>query len=278
MAITAQQVKELREITGSGMMDCKKALSEAGGDMEQAIDILRKKGQKISAKRADREASEGTVFVYVSDDATEGIAFALNCETDFVGKNSDFQALGNTVLTVAKAQKPANTDALLALNVDGRTVADHITDFMGKIGEKIEVNQYTHLKGEAITAYVHGNGSIGVLVNLANTNGSTEALEAGRDIGMQIASMNPVAVDEAGIDPELVEREKQVGIDKAREEGKPEAMLERIAEGFVKKFYKDNTLMSQAFVKDSKVSVKNYLNSVSKDLTVKEFSRVAIGR
>ena len=277
MAITAQQVKELREITGSGMMDCKKALSEAGGDMEQAIDILRKKGQKISAKRADREASEGSVFVHISDDGKEGIAFALNCETDFVGKNSDFQALGNTILEAAKAGKPANVEALSALDVDGRTVADHITDFMGKIGEKIEVSQYAYLQGEAVAAYIHGDGSIGVLVNMANVNGA-DVTEAGRDVGMQIASMNPVAVDADGVDPAVVEREKQVGLDKAREEGKPENILERIAEGFVKRFYKDNTLMSQAFVKDPKVTVEQYLDSVSKGLTVKEFSRVAIGR
>lgn len=277
MAITAQQVKELREITGSGMMDCKKALNEAGGDMEAAIDILRKKGQKISAKRADREASEGTVFVHISDDGKEGIAFALNCETDFVGKNSDFQALGNTILAAAQAGKPATAEALSTLEVDGRAIADHITDFMGKIGEKIEVSQYTYLTGEAVAAYIHGDGSIGVLVEMANVNG-TDVVEAGRDVGMQIASMRPVAVDESGVDPAIVEREKQVGLEKAREEGKPEHILEKISEGFVKKFYKDNTLMSQAFVKDPKVTVKEYLNSVSKGLTVKEFSRVAIGR
>jgi len=277
MAITAQQVKELREITGSGMMDCKKALSEAGGDMEQAIDILRKKGQKISANRADREASEGAVFVHISDDGTEGIAFALNCETDFVGKNSDFQGLGNTILKAAVASKPASAEALASSDVDGRTVADHITDFMGKIGEKIEVTQYTYLKGEAVTAYIHGDGSIGVLVNMANVNG-TDVTDAGRDVGMQIASMRPVAVDESDVDPAVVEREKQVGLEKAREEGKAENILEKIAEGFVKRFYKDNTLMSQSFVKDPKVTVKQYLDSVSKGLTVKEFSRVAIGR
>jgi elongation factor Ts len=277
MAITAQQVKALRETTGSGMMDCQKALIEAEGDMEKAIDILRKKGQKISANRADREASEGAVFVHISDDGTEGIAFALNCETDFVGKNSDFQALGNTILGVAKAGKPATVEALSAMNVDGRTVADHITDFMGKIGEKIEVSQYTFLTGEAVAAYIHGDGSIGVLVNMSNANG-TDVTEAGRDVGMQIASMRPIAVDADGIDAAMVEREKQVGLEKARAEGKPEQILEKIAEGFVQRFYKDNTLMSQAFVKDPKVTVKQYLDSVSKGLTVKEFSRVSIGR
>lgn len=277
MAISAKQVKELREITGSGMMDCKKALAEAEGDMDKAIDILRKKGQKISAKRADREASEGAVFVFVADDNKEGIAFTLNCETDFVGKNEDFIALGNNIMEVAKANKPTNVESLTALEMDGRSVADHLTDMMGKIGEKIEVSQYVRMTGEHVASYIHGDGSIGVLVNLLNT-GDASVEEAGRDVGMQIASMRPVAVSEEGVDPDLVEREKQVGIDKAREEGKPEHILEKIAAGFVKKFFKDNTLLNQEFVKDSKVTVKQYLDSVNKGLTVKEFARVSTGR
>lgn len=278
MAITAQQVKELREITGSGMMDCKKALAEAEGDMEKAIDILRKKGQKISANRADREASEGAVFLHISNDGTEGIAFALNCETDFVGKNEDFLSLGNNILEAAKAHKPATAEELATLAVDGRAVADHITDLMGKIGEKIEVTQYVHMKGEKIGSYVHGDGKIGVLVSMANTNG-TDVMEVGRDVGMQIASMRPVAVDESGVDATTVEREKEIGLEKARQEGKPEHILEKIAEGFVKKFYKENTLLSQEFVKStSKETVQQYLDSVSKGLTVKAFSRVSIGR
>lgn len=277
MAITAKQVKELREITGSGMMDCKKALAEAEGNMETAIDILRKKGQKVAAKRADRESSEGVVFTYISEDKTEGFAFALNCETDFVGKNEDFQLLGKNILEVAVANKPASIEALSALEIEGRLVSEHITDLTGKIGEKIEISQYAQMNGEHIAAYVHGDGRIGVLVNLKNT-GDADVTEAGRDIGMQIASMRPVAVDENGVASDLVEREKQVGIEKARAEGKPENILERIAAGFVKKFYKDNTLMHQDFVKDSKMSVKQYLDSVNKGMTVVEFARVAIGR
>lgn len=277
MAISAKQVKELRELTGSGMMDCKKALAEAEGDMDKAVDILRKKGQKISAKRADREASEGAVFVFVSDDNTEGISFALNCETDFVGKNEDFIAVGNSIMEAAKASKPTNVESLTALELDGRSISDILTDMMGKIGEKIEVSQYVRMTGEYIASYTHGNGSIGVLVNLANVNGNPVD-EAGRDVGMQIASMRPVAVSEEGVDPDLVEREKQVGIDKARQEGKPEHILEKIAAGFVKKFFKDNTLLNQVFVKDSSMTVKQYLDSVSKGLTVKEFARVSTGR
>jgi elongation factor Ts len=276
MAISAKQVKELRDITGSGMMDCKKALSEANGDMEQAIDLLRKKGQKVSAKRADRDASEGMVFIYVNDNQTEGIGFTLNCETDFVAKNDDFSSLGNKFLDVAKAEKPASADALKALKVEDRTVQEHITEMTGRIGEKIEIGQYAYLKGEQIVAYLHG-GSIGVLVNLENANGDASE-EAGRNVGMQIASMNPLAVDEDGIDSEVVEREKQVGVDKAREEGKPENILERIATGFVKKFYQDNTLLNQKYVKNDKETVKQYLNGINKGLTVKTFARLSIGR
>jgi len=276
MAISAKQVKELRELTGSGMMDCKKALAEAEGDMQKAIDILRKKGQKVSAKRADRDAAEGVVFVHTTEDGSEGIAFALNCETDFVAKNNEFMSLGKSILEAAIANKPAASEGLLELEVEGRKISDHIMDFTGKIGEKIEVSSYEYLTGEQVVAYKHGD-KIGVLVNLANVNG-TDVDAAGKNIGMQIASMNPVAVDETGVDAELVEREKQIGLDKARQEGKPEKILERIAEGFVKKFYKDNTLMNQEYVKDNKQTVKQYLNSVSNGLTVKGFARLAIGR
>lgn len=276
MAISAKQVKELRELTGSGMMDCKKALAEAEGDMQKAIDILRKKGQKVSAKRADRDAAEGVVFLHTSDDASQGIAFALNCETDFVAKNEEFVGLGQAILTAAVANKPSDKDTLVGLEVEGRKISDLIMDFTGKIGEKIEVSSYVCLEGEQVVSYKHGD-KIGVLVNLANTSGN-DVVEAGKNVGMQIASMRPVAVDESGVDPELVEREKQVGLEKAREEGKPEHILDRIAQGFVKKFYKDNTLLNQEYVKDNKQTVKQYLNSVSNGLTVKDFSRLSIGR
>jgi elongation factor Ts len=246
--------------------------------MEKAIDILRKKGQKISANRADRDATEGAVFIYISSDAKEGIAFSLNCETDFVGKNEEFLALGNSIMDVAKAHKPATAEALNALNIDDRTVLEHITDLMGKIGEKIEVSQYSIMQGEHIASYLHGDSKIGVLVNMANVNGK-DVSEAGRNVGMQIASMKPIAVDEHGVDATTVQREKEIGIEKARQEGKPENILEKIAEGFVKKFYKENTLLSQEYVKGTnKESVQQYLDTVSKGLTVKAFARVAIGR
>ncbi len=277
MAITAKQVNELRQITGAGMMDCKKALTEANGDIEAAIDILRKKGQKVAAKREDREAAEGKVFVKVADNQKEAIGFALKCETDFVAKNDDFVKLGEQIAEVAFAHKPADVEALYALSMGSLTVKDTITEMIGKIGEKIEVAGYAHEVGEQVVPYIHGDGRIGVLVNLANTNG-TDVTDAGRDIAMQIAAMRPVAVDEADVPADLVEREKQIGIEKAREEGKPEQILEKIAQGFVKKFYQDNTLLNQAFVKDNKFTVKQYLDSVSKGLTVKAFHRIAIGR
>ncbi|MGB0522962.1 MAG: translation elongation factor Ts [Flammeovirgaceae bacterium] len=276
MSITAADVNKLRKQTGAGMMDCKKALAEAEGDMQKAIDILRKKGQKVSAKRADRDAAEGVVFVHTNQDATEGIAFALNCETDFVAKNEEFVGLGQSILDAAISNKPANVDALVGLEVEGRKISDLIMDFTGKIGEKIEVSSYVRQEGEQVVSYKHGD-KIGVLVNLANTNG-TDVTEAGKNVGMQIASMRPVAVDESGVDADLVEREKQIGIEKARQEGKPEHILDKIANGFVKKFYKDNTLLNQEYVKDSKQTVKQYLNGVSNGLTVKDFARLSIGR
>ncbi len=277
MAITAKQVNELRQITGAGMMDCKKALTEANGDIEAAIDILRKKGQKVAAKREDREAGEGKVFVKISDDAQEGIGFALKCETDFVAKNEDFVKLGEQIAELAFAEKPADVEALHALKLGDLTVKEAITEQIGKIGEKIEIDGYSHTKGEKVVPYLHGDGKIGVLVTLENVSGA-DVTEAGKDIAMQIAAMKPVAVDENGVSDEMVEREKQIGIEKAREEGKPEQILERIAEGFVKKFYQENTLLNQAFVKDNKMTVKQYLDSVSKGLTVSAFNRIAIGR
>ncbi|WP_020532870.1 translation elongation factor Ts [Flexithrix dorotheae] len=276
MAITAKQVNELRQATGAGMMDCKNALVEAGGDLEKAVDILRKKGQKVAAKRADKEASEGNAYTYVSDDKSEGIAVTLNCETEPVSNTDEFQSLGKLIIDAAVANKPASKEDLLNLQVEGKAVSEYMVELSGKIGEKIEVSNYAYIKGEQVVAYLHGR-SIAVLVNLSNTEG--EDFEAvGKDIAMQIAAMKPIAVNEDGIDPAVVEREKQVGIEKAKEEGKPEHILERIAEGFVKKFYKENTLLSQEFVKDSKVNVQQYLTSVKKGLTVKEFVRVGIGR
>jgi elongation factor Ts len=276
MAITAKQVNDLRQITGAGMMDCKQALVEADGDIEKAIDILRKKGQKVAAKRADRDAKEGNVYVYTSEDGQIGIALALNCETEPVSNTVEFKELGQMILDAAVANQPADAETLVALTKDGKALSEYMVELSGKIGEKIEVSQYSLLKGEKIVSYLHGR-TIAVLVNLANV-GKVDVVEAGRSVAMQIAAMRPVAVDEHSVDPAVVAREKEVGVERARQEGKPENLLERIAEGYLKKFYQENTLLSQPFVKDNKVTVSQYLNSVEKGLTVKSFARIAIGR
>lgn len=274
MEIKAQDVNKLRQLTGAGMMDCKKALTEAEGDFEKAIDILRKKGQKISAARADRTASEGAVFVKTNDTKTEGIVISLNCETDFVAKNDDFVALGNKILDKVFEAKPSSLEEINALVVEGKTVAEHLTEMIGKIGEKIEVGAYEKISGERIVSYLHGT-RVGVLVALKNINGSSVE-EAGKDVAMQIAAMKPVALDKDGVDAATIEREIEIGKEQARQEGKPEAMLEKIALGKLNKFYKDSTLLNQEFVKDNSKSVAQYLESVHKGLTVSAFKRVGI--
>jgi elongation factor Ts len=276
MSITAQDVNKLRQMTGAGMMDCKKALTEANGDFEAAIDILRKKGQKVSASRADRAASEGAVFVKSNADATEAYAIALNCETDFVAKNDDFVSMGQQILEQIFTHKVTSADQIGALIIDGRTVAEHLTDMMGKIGEKIEVSQFAHLTGEKVVSYIHLGAKVGVLVALKGGN-SAEVEAAGKDVAMQIAAMKPLALDKDGVDASIIEKEIEIGKEQARAEGKPENMLEKIALGKLNRFYKDNTLLNQDFVKDNKVSVAQYLDSVQKGLTVTAFSRIAIG-
>lgn len=263
-------------MTGAGMMDCKKALVEADGDFDKAIEILRKKGQKLSEKRADRETTEGAVFVRTSEDGTKAILVAFTCETDFVAKNDDFQALGNEIADAALANDAADLDAVKALSLGELTVQDKVTELLGKIGEKLEVTQFEQLTGDQVASYIHSNGKLGVLVALANTNGADVA-DAGKDVGMQIAAMNPVALDKDGVDSATVEKEIEIGKDQARQEGKPEAILEKIAQGKLQKFFKENTLLSQSFVKEPKQSVAEYLNSVEKGLTVSAFKRVSIG-
>ncbi|HEY0655285.1 MAG TPA: translation elongation factor Ts [Chryseosolibacter sp.] len=275
-AISAQDVNKLRTMTGAGMMDCKKALTEAEGDFEKAIEILRKKGQKVSASRSDRETKEGSVFVKTSSDNKEAVLIALNCETDFVGKNEEFQNLGKLIAETAFANKPATKEALLTLKAGNLTVGEKITELVGKIGEKIEVSEYIHMKGEAVVAYIHAGSKLGVLVSLKGVNGK-DVVEAGKDVGMQIAAMNPVAVDESSVDKTLIEKELEIAKAQIIAEGKPANMVDKIAQGKLQRFYKDNTLVHQAFVKDNSKTVAQYLDSVSKGLTVAEFKRVAIG-
>ena len=276
--ISAQDVNKLRQMTGAGMMDCKKALTEANGDFEKAIEILRKKGQKVSASRMDKEAREGSVFVRVSDDNREAVMIALNCETDFVAKNEEFQRLGKLIAESAFQHKPADKNALLALPADNLTVQEKIIELVGKIGEKIEISEYVYLTGEPVVAYVHAGSKLGVLVSLKGGNGVSDAvLAAGKDVGMQVAAMNPVAVDENSVDKSLIDKELEIAKAQVLAEGKPENMVEKIAQGKVNKFLKENTLLAQAFVKDNSKTVGQYLNEVSKGLTVASFRRVVIG-
>jgi elongation factor Ts len=263
-------------MTNAGMMDCKKALTEAEGDFEKAIEILRKKGQKVSASRSDRDAKEGAVFVKTSADNKAAVLIALNCETDFVGKNEEFQNLGKLIAETAFHKKPATKEALLNEQVGDLTVNDKIVELVGKIGEKIEVSEYIHMTGEAVVPYIHAGSKLGVLVSLKGINGK-DVTEAGKDVGMQIAAMNPVAVDETSVDKTTIEKELEIAKAQILAEGKPENMVEKIAQGKLNRFFKDSTLLPQIFVKDSSKTVAQYLDSVSKGLTVAEFKRVSIG-
>ena len=275
-AISAQDVNKLRQMTGAGMMDCKKALTEADGDFDKAIEILRKKGQKVSASRSDRDAKEGSVFIKLSEDKKEAVLIALNCETDFVAKNEEFQSLGKLIADTAYASKPADKDALLNLKAGSLSLNDKIVELVGKIGEKIEVSEYIHMKGETVVPYIHAGSKLGVLVSLKGINGK-DVTDAGKDVGMQIAAMNPVAVDETSVDKTLIEKELEIAKAQILAEGKPENMVEKIAQGKLNKFFKESTLLHQAFVKDNSKTVAQYLDSVSKGLTVAEFKRVTIG-
>ncbi|AMM51431.1 elongation factor Ts [Rufibacter sp. DG15C] len=277
MAITAQDVNRLRQETGAGMMDCKKALTEANGDFEAAKDILRKAGQKIASKRADNATSEGIVLTQVNAEGTVGKVVALACETEPVSKVEDFKNLANAVLAAAVASNSTSKEDLLATpQADGRSLNDHITDLMGKIGEKIDVAAYETINAEKVVAYNHSNGKLGVLVGLTNTGG-VEVSEVGKDVAMQIAAMKPIAVDKDGVDANTIQREIEIGKEQARQEGKPEEMLEKIAQGKLNKFYKESTLLNQEFVKDPSVTIAKLLDNTNKGMTVTEFKRIAIG-
>jgi elongation factor Ts len=277
MAITAQDVNRLRQETGAGMMDCKKALTEANGDFEAAKDILRKAGQKIASKRADNTTSEGAVLTQVSEDGKTGKVIAFACETEPVSKVADFQNLAKAILEAAVSTNAATKEELLATpQADGRALQDHITDLMGKIGEKLDVVSYESVTADQVVAYNHSNGKLGVLVGLVNTSGN-DVTEVGKDVAMQIAAMKPIALDKDGVDAATIEREIEIGKEQARAEGKPEAMLEKIAMGKLNKFYKENTLLNQEFVKDNSLTIAQLLDKTSKGLTVSAFKRVAIG-
>jgi elongation factor Ts len=273
--ISASDVNKLRQQTGAGMMDCKKALTETNGDFEAAIDFLRKKGAKVAASRQDRESNEGVVISRTSADGKRGVIIELNCETDFVAKNADFVAFANSIADLAVEQNPANLDALNQLSLNGVAVAEACVEQTGKIGEKIGVSKYEVIEGEKVIAYIHGNFRLGVLVGLNKNVAAAD--EAGKDVAMQIAAMNPVAIDKDGVDATTIERELEIAKDVIRAEGKPEEMVEKIAAGKLNKFYKDSTLLNQEFVKDSSKNVSQFLDSIEKGLTVTAFKRVALG-
>jgi elongation factor Ts len=277
--ISAADVNKLRQQTGAGMMDCKKALTETNGDFEAAIDFLRKKGAKVAASRSDRESKEGVVIARTSEDGKNGVIIVLACETDFVAKNAEFIAFANAVANVAVQNLPATVEELGQLEVDTETsrvkIADALLDMTGKIGERIVISTYEVLIGEKVVPYIHGNFRLGVLVALnANAAGVDEA---GKDVAMQIAAMNPVAVDKDGVDATVIQRETEIAIEQIRAEGKPEAMIEKIAAGKLNKFYKDNTLLNQEFVKDPSQNIAQFLNGIEKGLTVTAFKRVVLG-
>ena len=279
VTISAADVNKLRQQTGAGMMDCKKALTETNGDFEAAIDFLRKKGAKVAASRQDRESNEGVVIARSSADGKRGVIIELNCETDFVAKNAEFIAFANLIANKAVEEKPASIEALYDLTIDVESttakIGEAIIDKTGKIGEKIGVSKYEFVEGEKVVAYIHGNFRLGVLVGLsANAAGADEA---GKDVAMQIAAMNPVAIDKDGVDATTIERELEIAKEQIRAEGKPEEMVEKISLGKLNKFYKDSTLLNQEFVKDPSKSVAQFLSTVEKGLTVTAFKRVALG-
>jgi elongation factor Ts len=271
--ITAADVNKLRTITGAGMMDCKKALVESDGDFDLAIENLRKKGQKVAANRSDRESTEGAVIAVVNADKTAGVVVSLNCETDFVGKNEAFVKLAQDF--AALAMNFDTKEAFLAADFNGITVAEKLIEQTGVIGEKIEIASFERLSGAFVGSYIHAGNKIATLVSLsANVAGSEEAA---RNVAMQAAAMNPIALDEAGVDANTIAKEIEIAKDMLRQEGKPEAMIENIAKGKLGRFFKDNTLVNQDYIKDSSMSVANYIKSVDANLTVTGFKRAALG-
>src|SRR5476651_936572 len=279
ITISASDVNKLRQQTGAGMMDCKKALTETNGDFEAAIDFLRKKGAKVAASRQDRESNEGVVIARTSADGKRGVIIELNCETDFVAKNAEFIAFANAIANEAVEHTPTTIDELNQLGIDVEnsrpTIGEATINMTGKIGEKIGVSKYEVVEGEKVIAYIHGNFRLAVLVGLsANVAGADEA---GKDVAMQIAAMNPVAIDKDGVDATTIERELEIAKEQIRAEGKPEEMVEKISLGKLNKFYKDATLLNHEFVKDPSKSVAQFLSTVEKGLTVTAFKRVALG-
>lgn len=276
LTITAADINKLRQMTGAGMMDCRKALTETNGDFEEAIDWLRKKGAKVAALRGDREAKEGVVIAQTTADNKTGIAICISCETDFVSKNADFVAFAQSIADAAVANNVKSADELNNVSLNGAKVADLINDKLASIGEKIGINKFERLDAPYVASYIHGANRIGVLVGF-----NKEAVDAGKDVAMQIAAMNPVAVDPTSVPADVVVREKAIVTDQIKNDpkmaGKPDAMIEKIAEGKLNAFFKENTLTAQPYVKDAGKSVAEYLKSIDSSLTIAAFKRVALG-
>ena len=271
--INAADVAKLRRVTLAGMMDCKKALEESEGNFDKAIEIIRKKGQAVANKRADKEASEGVVLSKVSADGKVGVIMVLNSETDFVAKNSDFMALANKVLDIAVNKKPANLDELKSLPMDGGKVGEKVIEYVGIIGEKLDLSYFDKIEAAHVQAYIHPGNRLATLVGFTKAGVDAQVY---KDIAMQIAAMNPVAIDKDFVSEAVIAQEIEIGKEQARRDGKPEEMLEKIAQGKLTKFFKENTLLNQDFVKDNKKTIRQYLTSVNKDLTVTEFKRFTL--
>lgn len=272
-AISAADVAKLRRVTLAGMMDCKKALEESEGNFEKAIEIIRKKGQAVANKRADKEASEGVVLSGVSSNGKIGAIIVLNSETDFVAKNADFLFLANKILNVALAKNPSNLEELKLLPMDGGKVGDKVVEYVGIIGEKLDLSYFEKIEATHVQAYIHPGNRLATLVGFTKSGVDTQVY---KDIAMQIAAMNPVAVDKDFVPESVIAQEIEIGKEQARRDGKPEEMLEKIAQGKLNKFFKESTLLNQDFVKNNKMTIKQYLQSVNKDLTVTEFKRFTL--
>ncbi len=273
MSISAADVSKLRKMTGAGMMDCKVALTESGGDFDKAIDIIRKKGQAVANKRADREATEGVVLAKVAAGNKKGGLVVLNCETDFVAKNESFIALAESILNLGLANNVTTLGELKELKLNGIAVKDVITEQIGVIGEKLDLAYFDVVTAETVVAYIHPGNKLATLVGL---NEAGIEIQVGRDVAMQVAAMNPVSVDKDSVPQDVIEKELEIARDQARNEGKPEEMLDKIAQGRLSKFFKESTLLEQIYVKDGKISIREYLQQTSKTLTVTGFKRFTL--
>jgi elongation factor Ts len=271
--ITATDISKLRKLTGAGIMDCKKALEEAAGNVEKAIEIIRKKGQAIANKRADRDASEGVALTKVSEDGKKGVMIVLNSETDFVAKNSDFLTLAYNILDIALKNLPTNLDALKKLPMEGLTVEDKVVEKLGIIGEKLDLSYYAKVEAIKVMDYIHPGNKLAVLVGFNNPGVDRQIY---RDVAMQIAAMNPVSIDKSDVSAKILEQEKDIAREQARKEGKPEEMIEKIADGKLNKFFKESTLLNQEFIKDNKKTIRDVLKEADKDLAVTEFKRFSL--